>query len=243
MSNTLFLRLEGPLQSWGERGRWSQRDTAPEPTKSGIVGLLACTLGLQADEDLTQLSRQIQLGVRCDRSGVSYTDYHTIGGGYDTPQLLTAAGKLKYTPGNEPHTELTYREYLHDASFLAAVQATPELIHRLAEAVQAPYWVIYLGRKSCPPSCPLYEGVGDYPSLQTALQDWPWYCPEAKEEIQVNARTVLPDQPADGAARRRHEVISRSRRMYGPYYTQDILLKNINVIPGFPPFAPKFQDI
>ncbi|MGC8879968.1 MAG: CRISPR-associated protein Cas5, partial [Anaerolineae bacterium] len=32
MANTLFLRLEGPLQAWGERARWRVRDTAPEPT-------------------------------------------------------------------------------------------------------------------------------------------------------------------------------------------------------------------
>jgi CRISPR system Cascade subunit CasD len=51
MANTLFLRLEGPLQSWGERARWDVRDTAPEPTKSGVIGLLACALGLSADED------------------------------------------------------------------------------------------------------------------------------------------------------------------------------------------------
>jgi CRISPR system Cascade subunit CasD len=40
MANTLFLRLEGPLQAWGERGRWSIRDSAAEPTKSGVIGLL-----------------------------------------------------------------------------------------------------------------------------------------------------------------------------------------------------------
>ena len=49
MANTLFLRLEGPLQSWGERGHWAVRDTAPEPTKSGVVGLLGCALGRHDD--------------------------------------------------------------------------------------------------------------------------------------------------------------------------------------------------
>ncbi len=242
MSNTLFLRLEGPLQSWGERGRWSQRDTAPEPTKSGVVGLLACALGLQADDDIRQLSQQIQFGVRCDRSGIPYTDYHTVGGGYETPQLLTAAGKLKLS-SKKPHTELTYRDYLHDASFLAAVQTDPELISRLTRAVQAPHWVIFLGRKSCLPSRPLYEGVGDYPSLEAALGSWPWYCPEAEEESQVNARAVLPGHPAEGAVRRRHEFISRSRRVYGPHYTKDKLLKNILVVPTWPRFNEKASDI
>ena len=41
----LFLRLEGPLQSWGIRSRWDVRETQPEPTKSGVIGLLGCALG------------------------------------------------------------------------------------------------------------------------------------------------------------------------------------------------------
>ena len=34
----LILRLEGALQSWGERSHWDHRDTANFPTKSGVVG-------------------------------------------------------------------------------------------------------------------------------------------------------------------------------------------------------------
>lgn len=239
MPNTLFLRLEGPLQSWGERGRWSWRDTAPEPTKSGVIGLLACALGWQSDDDIRQLSQQIRFGVRIDRPGVPYTDYHTVGGGWskESPQLLSADGKLKMSDKDRPHTELTYRDYLHDASFLAAIQATPVWIDRLAEVVQAPHWVIYLGRKSCPPSRPLYEGVGEFRSLKVALQEWPWYCPEVTDETSATVRAVLPGHPSEGAIGRRHNFISRSRKIYGPYYTKDIPLQNIKVIPEWPPFA------
>src|SRR4029434_6713182 len=104
MARTLFLRLEAPLQAWGERGQWSVRDTAPEPTKSGVVGLLACALGWQDDEPIRTLSRSLRIGVRCDFMGVSapLVDYHTVGGGYKQPQLLTAQGKPKKSSG-EPH--------------------------------------------------------------------------------------------------------------------------------------------
>lgn len=235
MPNMLFIRLEGPLQSWGERGRWSWRDTAPQPTKSGVVGLLACALGWQSDDEIRQLSQQIQIGVRVDRPGTIYTDYHTVGGGYkESPQLLTAEGKLKISSG-KPHTEQTYRDYLYDASFLVAVQADSVLIGRLTKAVQYPYWVIYLGRKSCPPSRPLYEGVGEYPCLDDALQEWPWYCPESEDEDYINARVILPGVQSEGAVFHRQNIISRSHRIYGPYYTKDILLQNIKIIPGWPP--------
>src|SRR6185436_8622843 len=135
MPNTLFLRLSGPMQSWGERARWSVRDTAPEPTKSGVVGLLACALGLSADADLRALSENIRIGIRCDRPGIRLVDYHTVGGGYDEPMLLMADGKPKYIPNTNPklpHTEPTHRAYLHDASFFVAIQSDDETIAQLA---------------------------------------------------------------------------------------------------------------
>ena len=43
----LLIRLEGPLQSWGERSKWDYRDTADFPTKSGVIGMIACAMGLE----------------------------------------------------------------------------------------------------------------------------------------------------------------------------------------------------
>lgn len=211
MANTLFLRLEGPLQAWGERARWDVRDSAPEPTKSGVVGLLACALGLNADADLRALSQQVKIGVRCDKSGTSLVDYHTIVGG-----VMSGEGKLR------PGTIVSRRAYLCDASFLVAVQAAPETISWLARAVQEPVWPIYLGRKSCPPSCPPFEGIGDYPSLEAALADWPWRR-FVSEPGMIRARAVLETTP-DIGVRRRDEIQSRSRRTYGPRYTRDMLI-------------------
>ncbi len=227
MPNTLFLRLEGPLQSWGERARWSVRDTATEPTKSGLVGLLACALGLNSDDDLRQLSQALRLGVRCDRPGTRLVDYHTVGGGYPGPTMLTAQGKLKLS-SKRPHTEQTWRAYLCDASFLAVVQAAPDLVASLAQAVQAPHWPIYLGRKSCPPSRPLYEGVVDYDSIETALKDWPWRVFQP-EQTTAQVRAVIEGLPGNGV-RRRDEILSRSRRTFGPRYTRDVTV-NIKIQP------------
>jgi len=221
MPNTLFLRLEGPLQSWGERARWSVRDTASEPTKSGVVGLLACALGLHTDDDLRRLSQQVHLGVRCDQPGTRLVDYHTVGGGYPYPTLLTAQGKPKMSSGR-PHTEQTWRSYLCDASFLVVIQGPPDLIARLAEAAQNPHWPVYLGRKSCPPSRPPFEGVRDYPSLEAALEAWPWYV-DKPGETTAQVRAVIECHPG-GGVRRRDEILSRSQRTFGPRYTRDVSL-------------------
>ena len=216
MANTLFLRLEGPLQAWGERARWSVRDTAPEPTKSGVIGLLGCALGINSDRALRKLTQSLRMGVRCDKPGTRLVDYHTVGGGYRQPALLTAEGRAKISTGR-PHTEETWRHYLCDASFLAALQGEPDLVVRLAEAIQAPHWPIFLGRKSCPPSCPPFNGIGDFPNLEAALTAWPFY-PALDDGAIVRVRAVIECLPSQGV-RRRDEILSRSRRTFAPRYT------------------------
>mgnify|MGYP001267725414 FL=1 len=95
----LLLRLEGPLQSWGLRARWSRRDTGPEPTKSAIIGLLGCAAGIlrpdwrskvEPDRSLEQWDRVLNFGVRIDRPGMIETDYHTVQG-----HFWQANGKMK----------------------------------------------------------------------------------------------------------------------------------------------------
>ena len=75
---TLLIRLEGPMQSWGTTSRFDQRDTGKEPSKSGVIGLLAAALGYDREdwqnvEPLTQL----KMGVRHDRPGILKRDYQT----------------------------------------------------------------------------------------------------------------------------------------------------------------------
>ncbi|KAA3664944.1 MAG: type I-E CRISPR-associated protein Cas5/CasD [Chloroflexi bacterium] len=219
MTNTLFLRLEGAMQSWGERGRWSIRDTAPEPTKSGIIGLAACALGIGTDAPIKALSEAVEMGVRVDKPGVRLTDYHTIGGGSNKPMLLTAQGKPKKSSG-KPHTEISYRDYLCDASFLVALRGEVSVIAQMAAAVQNPVWPIYLGRKSCPPSRPIFDGVGEYDNLQMALQAHKW----PPDAVQLTA-VLECDPTTSSAVRRRDHLVARSHRVYHPRYTQTILLE------------------
>jgi hypothetical protein len=51
----------------------------PEPTKSGVVGLLAAARGLARTDPLSELT-DLRLGVRVDVPGVPLRDYHTVSG-------------------------------------------------------------------------------------------------------------------------------------------------------------------
>jgi CRISPR system Cascade subunit CasD len=57
---TLLLRLVGPMQSWGTTSRFDQRDTGKEPSKSGVIGLVAAALGIDRENwtDLEPLTHR-----------------------------------------------------------------------------------------------------------------------------------------------------------------------------------------
>ena len=195
--NTLLLRLEGPLQSWGLRARWEERDTAFEPSKSGIIGLLGCALGLHRDNDrLREISEQLTMGVRVERQGQLLLDYHTTGGGFPGGNQLTSGTRYSneaYVGGvlsskaprqgrymvkitnktKTPETDVSKRFYLMDAIFLVALCGPEPLIAQLADALQNPVWPLFLGRKACVPTTPLFVGLGSYATLQEALEDQP----------------------------------------------------------------------
>ena len=197
--NTLLLRLEGPLQAWGDQqSKFVIRHTAEAPTKSGIAGLLCAALGVDrrtaAAEWLGKLA-SLQMGVRVDRPGIRWWDYHTVGGGQ---ALATAEG------GWREESLLTRREYLCDASFLVALQGNPDLIAQLESALQRPHWTLYLGKKSCPPARPVLESAPDtFPDVTSALVSVPWR-PRLKGDSIPQTLTSLVDwasgQPDSGTS-------------------------------------------
>ncbi|MEO0248512.1 MAG: type I-E CRISPR-associated protein Cas5/CasD [candidate division WOR-3 bacterium] len=177
-ANTLFLRLEGPLQAWGDQqSKFVIRRTAEAPTKSGVFGMLCAALGIArseaAEEWLPRLAA-LRMGVRIDVPGVRWWDYHTVGAKVG---MLKADGKgIKMTAATEEIEALiSRREYLCDASFLVALQGESGLIAELEDVIKAPRWTLYLGRKCCPPSRPLLEHPsGDFPDLLSAIKAVPW---------------------------------------------------------------------
>ena len=106
----IVLVLEGALQSWGDHSKWDERDSGDFPTKSGVVGLIACAMGIErGSAELAGLSDSIRIAVRADRPGTKAMDYHTAQG----HPLRTAEGKR--APGAS--TVVSYRWYLEDACF------------------------------------------------------------------------------------------------------------------------------
>ncbi len=168
MSNQpiLLIRVEGALQSWGEHSKWNYRDTSFFPTKSGVIGLLGCALGLERDNPrLELLSRSLKMACRADRRGKEIIDFQTV----TADVLNTADGKKRSNP-----TFMTYKSYLQDSSFLIGLSGDYMLLKELEEALLDPKWTPYLGRKSCVPAKPLIgEITTEYESLAEAMEKHP----------------------------------------------------------------------
>ena len=96
VASTILLRLEAPMQSWGDGSRFQLRRTADAPTKSAVLGMLLCAGGIPRIESDAHLRRlnALRFGVRIDRPGVRGWDYHTAGAGYG---ILSAEGVVKKT--------------------------------------------------------------------------------------------------------------------------------------------------
>ncbi|SDK37715.1 type I-E CRISPR-associated protein Cas5/CasD [Streptomyces indicus] len=159
----LALQLAGPLQSWGASARFARRTTEPAPTKSGVIGMLAAALGIERDNEaeLARLAR-LRFGVRIDQPGTRVRDFQTARH-FDTDDAMP----------------LSERFYLADAVFVAAVEGDRATIAELREALRAPAYLPYLGRRSCPPARPVDftpdRDIHPGTRLEDVLKSEPWH--------------------------------------------------------------------
>ena len=203
----LALRLEGPLQSWGFESQYNRRNTGLLPTKSAILGMCCAALGiprgseeekalLEQCVDLRLLTvaipRSLKYGEKPTELSVRrITDYHTV------QNTKTASGGTK-------NTHLTYRQYLCDSSFVSVLSGDATLINQFGNALENPVWGIWLGRKTCIPTAPVFVGVfaTETESLQTLLDGRPLVMFTHQREVEKfeDGTDSLSDQPLCFAA-------------------------------------------
>lgn len=191
--STLFLRLAGPMQSWGTQSCFTVRDTGLEPSKSGVIGLLCAALGRPRSDPLDDLVN-LEMGVRVDKEGVMRMDFQTAGGTHRSEEdygVPTADGTSKRTITSQ-------RYYLADADFLVGLEGDGRLLKELDRALVNPKWPLYLGRKSYVPSTSIrihfrpssFSGPSDVPGitdlpLREALKAYPRITHSKKEKEKI----------------------------------------------------------
>jgi CRISPR system Cascade subunit CasD len=201
MKHTLLIPLVGPMQAWGSRSRFDDRDTHPEPTKSGVIGLICAALGRPRTQSLDDLTA-LRFGVRIDAQGTMQTDFHTA------QEVLRASGA-----GTTAVT--SKRHYISDARFLAGLEGDDhDQLQAIEAALRNPKWSLALGRKSLVLTLPPFLPGGSVRQnmrLEEALSSEPWRClwrwdkPSERLRVLIEApdgeHGILQDNPTSFSSR------------------------------------------
>jgi CRISPR system Cascade subunit CasD len=215
---TLLLRLVGPMQSWGTTSRFDERDTGSEPSKSGVLGLLAAALGIDRSNwtDLEPLTH-LALAIRHDRPGTPARDYQTAACAR-TDKIIRADGsQAKEKDGGVVST----RHYLADAAFLAGLEGPDRgLLERLLGGLQNPVWPLALGRKSYVPAEPLWlpnhlRPIQNAPLIEVMVGQ-PWIGARRKwETLPTSLRLSSESVDGSGTMRMDQPLSSFAERRFG----------------------------
>lgn len=172
MSDSVYIRLAGPLQSWAGAavtGNIVQTEEIPSPRS--LRGLLAGAMGYKRDDEMPIWLESIHFTVRQERRATFVDDFHTInqrtGEEKFRRRLLLAQGarassvnKPVFTPDDQGGTSIVNRTYLADTEFIVRITAEGRT-EEIDQALRSPRFSTYLGRKAFPAVFPFYLGVGN----------------------------------------------------------------------------------
>ena len=176
----LILNLESPLMAFGGETIDNLGVIRPFPAASMLAGLFANALGWRrVDREAHQrLQDRIVFAARIDREpagGVRMTDFQTAQLAANDRGWTTrgqpegrAGGANTY---NAPH--LRYRDYYADMRVTVALRLEPAndtpTLDELSAALQEPKRPLFIGRKPCLPSVPLFGGFAEGDTALAAL--------------------------------------------------------------------------
>ena len=170
MTDSVYLRLAGPLQSWAKPAVTGNFVNTQEiPTVSGLRGLVAGALGHRRGDWPDWIS-DIEFVIREDKRPDIVDDFHTIGSREDEYAFRRRLAILQGLPARSARsiafkpgvgaTVIARRTYLSDAEFLVRMTLDGRT-EDLDRAASAPVFSTYLGRKAFPATFPFYLGVGN----------------------------------------------------------------------------------
>ena len=181
MPRFLLLVLEGPLLAFGGEAVDARGVVDDFPSASMLTGLLANALGWRRSQrdDLARLQARLRFGARIDAEGQRLTDFQTVHlAGNDKGWTTRGApegrdgGAATY---RSPH--IRRRDYDADKRVTVALRLDPAdvapALDDLATALRQPARPLFLGRKPCPPSRPVFEAITEASGLLDALASVP----------------------------------------------------------------------
>jgi CRISPR system Cascade subunit CasD len=204
MARYLTFALVAPLAAFGSIAVGERRSSWDRPARSGVLGLVGACLGLDRADDAAQaaLAEGYGLALLCHAPGRLLADYHTtqVPSAQRGRRFATRAEELAAPNLN---TILSRRDYRSGTWHLGALWPRGEAarwpLEALAEAMERPNYVPYLGRKSCPLGLPLAPCIMEAADSPTALLARHSQGPEAKlgQSQGSTLRTAFADAPGE----------------------------------------------
>lgn len=174
----LLFSLAAPLASFGRAGAAETRTSEPVPTRSALLGLLGAALGIRREDTagLDALAASVRFACRIERSGRLLRDFHTV---QTPPQPLlkkaphrTRRDELAFA-SSDLRTVLSTRDYHEDfRATIGVVCVDRASAQRLADALDRPRFVLYLGRKACALAWPLAPCIVEASQWESALEQF-----------------------------------------------------------------------
>ncbi|EGX99509.1 CRISPR-associated Cas5e family protein [Nitrospirillum viridazoti Y2] len=172
----LVLRLEAPLIAFGGVTIDAMGVTRDFPAASMLTGLFANALGWDREQVDAHQSLQDRLifGARREREhpyGV-LTDNQNVHLS-NSERGWTTWGKPEQRGGGNLGIHRRFRDYHVDASVTVVARLEPAdqepTLDALAHALDQPARPLFLGRKPCLPTCPIFQGEVTAPTAYVAL--------------------------------------------------------------------------
>ncbi len=175
MPSFLLITLAAPLASFGELAGHERRGGRERPGKSALTGLLGAALGIRRNDQEGQkaLAETIETGVRIDNPGHALQDFHTAQS-LKNERNFHPQTRAEALARGKRETILTKRDYRQDVLYTAAferLENCPWTLTQLKNALEKPFFTLYLGRKSCPFSLPLAPRIIDTTDMLAALEN------------------------------------------------------------------------
>ena len=227
----LILNLEAPLMAFGGETIDNYGVIRRFPSASMLTGLLANALGWRRTdrEWHDHLQERLVFAARIDRGpagGVRMQDYQTVQMG-DTVDLFPQDGwVIGWTTrgypdkragalgaaGSGPFTHQRWRDYWADMRVTVALRLEPPddspTLEQLADALREPERPLFIGRKPCLPSGPLFKGYEEGDTALGALLEVPL---EAEGDDSDGISALWPDGEGDERAQGRQYMLTDQR--------------------------------
>jgi CRISPR system Cascade subunit CasD len=199
----LVFQLQAPMSSWGDTAVGEYRGSYDYPSESALIGLLGAALGIRREDEAghAALRQGYGFAVGVQSAGRLLRDYHTA----QVPGRAALKGRPHATrrdelavPKADLNTILSTRDYRQDAASVIAVQPrdnAPYTLEVLADKLRQPRFVLYLGRKSCPPAAPLFPLIIDANSALAAFDEYRERL-DTQREAHKDQRGRVPLEPA-----------------------------------------------